>query len=85
MASDDDEDQMIGINREGLEQAVRAVGAGSAPVCVATEVAEAIAGIGDVEQDLEKVAAQYGCELLPSHILHKGDLVPAHIFMKKMK
>lgn len=85
MASDDDEDQMIGINREGLEQAVKAVGKGSAPVCVATEVAEEIAGIGDLEKDLEKLAAQYGCDLFPSHILHKGDLVPAHLFMKKTK
>ena len=83
MATDGDEDQMIGINREGFEQAIKAVGAGSTPVCVATEVAEGIAGIGNVEKDLEEIAAQNGCDLLASHILHKGDLVPAHIFMKK--
>jgi len=76
---------MISLTRAGLEQAVQAVERGSTPICIATEVAEAIDGIRDAEQDLIEIAAKYGCDLLPSHIVHKGDLVPAHIFIKKAK
>ena len=83
MASDDEEDVMIGITREGLEEAVKAVETGSTPVCIATEVAEAIAGVGNAEQELKQMAARHGCDLQAVHILHKGDLVPGHIFIKR--
>lgn len=83
MASHDEEDLMISISRQGLEQAVKAVGSGGPPVCIATEVAASIEGMGDVERDLKEIAARYSCDLLPSHILHRGDLVPAHLFIKE--
>ncbi len=85
MPSNDEEDLMINVTRDGLEQAVQAVESGGLPVCIATEVAEAIFRVTNAEQDLAEMAERHSCDLLPSHILHEGDLVPAHIFMMKTK
>lgn len=85
MTSADEDDLMINITRDGLEQAIQAVEAGGPPLCIATEVAETIAGITNADQDLAELAARNGCDLLASHILHKGDLVAAHVFMKRTK
>ena len=85
MASEEEDDLMINMTRDGLEQALQAVEAGGPPLCIATEVAEKIAGITNADQDLAELAARHGCDLLASHILHKGDLVAAHIFMKQIK
>ena len=83
MANHDEEDLMIGINREGLEQAAKGVQTGGAPVCIATEVAEQIPGMQDAELALKKIADEYDCDLVPSHIVHRGDLVPGYIFTTK--